>query len=112
MASQRPTWLTLARSEPLAVPGEQTLKGHFGVRHVVCTSSCTTGLILPLRCLSPGSHAIVSSLTFCATMHAIVWNNLIPLFADCHAFGPSTATLFDRRLHVEKKIWKTMLKRL
>ena len=64
---------------------EQALQDHFGVRHVVCTSSCTTGLILALRCLPPGSRVIVPSFTFCATVHAIAWNNLVPVFVDCDA---------------------------
>lgn len=74
---------------------EHALQEHLGVRHVVCTSSCTTGLILALRCLPAGSEVIVPSFTFCATVHATVWNNLIPVFADC---DPQTFNINPERV--------------
>lgn len=74
---------------------EQALGEHFGVNHVVCTSSCTTGLILALRGLPRGSEVIVPSFTFCATVHAIVWNGLLPVFVDC---DPDTFNISPQRV--------------
>ncbi len=53
-----------------------------GARHAVALSSCTAGLMLALRGLDPGAAVIVPSFTFMATVAAVVWNGLRPIFAD------------------------------
>lgn len=61
-----------------------------GVKYSVAVSSCTSGLALVLRALDLTGEVIIPSFTFFATGHAVVWNGLTPVFADCH---PDTWTL-------------------
>jgi len=53
------------------------------VEHCVALSSCTAGLMLLGRCLDLSGEVILPSLTFFASGHALLWNNLEPVFADC-----------------------------
>ena len=53
------------------------------VEHCVAVSSCTSGLMLSARCLGLQGEVILPSLTFFASGHALLWNNLEPVFADC-----------------------------
>ncbi len=69
---------------------EQTLAEYIGVRHCIAVSSCTSGLMLVLRAGNLGGEVIVPSFTFAATAHAVAWNGLRPIFADC---DPETLTL-------------------
>jgi dTDP-4-amino-4,6-dideoxygalactose transaminase len=61
---------------------EQGVADYCGVREAVAVSSCTSGLILSLRCLEVKGAAVLPSYTFFATAHACLWNNLRPVFAD------------------------------
>jgi dTDP-4-amino-4,6-dideoxygalactose transaminase len=54
-----------------------------GVRHCVAVSSCTSGLLLVLRALDLDGEVILPSFTFFATGHAVLWNRLRPVFAEC-----------------------------
>lgn len=56
-----------------------------GVRHSVAMSSATSGLMLLIRALNlpPDSEVITPTFTFAATAHALLWNNLKPVFCDC-----------------------------
>jgi len=56
---------------------------YLGVKHAVAVSSCTAGLMLVLRCLDISGDVLVPSFTFFASVHAIVWNGLNPVFIDC-----------------------------
>ncbi len=53
------------------------------VKYCVAVSSCTSGLMMVLRALGLTGQVIVPSFTFFATAHAILWNGLRPVFADC-----------------------------
>jgi dTDP-4-amino-4,6-dideoxygalactose transaminase len=53
------------------------------VKCCVAVSSCTSGLMMVLRALGLSGEVIVPSFTFFATGHAILWNGLRPVFADC-----------------------------
>lgn len=63
-----------------------------GAKHAVALSSCTAGLMLVPRALGlqPGSEVVVPSFTFAATGQALLWNGLVPVFADCL---PGTCTM-------------------
>jgi dTDP-4-amino-4,6-dideoxygalactose transaminase len=54
-----------------------------GVRHCVAVSSCTSGLMLAMKALGLQGEVILPSFTFFATGHAVLWNGLTPVFADC-----------------------------
>src|SRR6266404_9332006 len=54
------------------------------VKYCVAVSSCTSGLMMVLRALGLTGEVIVPSFTFFATGHALLWNGLRPVFADCN----------------------------
>lgn len=60
------------------------------VKHVVAVSSCTSGLMLVIRALELSGEVILPSFTWASTGHAVVWNGLMPVFAD---ISPTTYTL-------------------
>src|SRR6185503_17532544 len=45
-------------------------------------SSCTTGLMLTYKCLGLTGDVVVPSFTFMATVSALEWAGLRPVFAD------------------------------
>jgi dTDP-4-amino-4,6-dideoxygalactose transaminase len=61
---------------------EEAVAGHLGVKHAVAVSSCTTGLMLTYRGLGLTGEVVVPSFTFMATVSALVWAGLRPVFAD------------------------------
>jgi dTDP-4-amino-4,6-dideoxygalactose transaminase len=61
---------------------EEAVAEHLGVRHAVAVSSCTTGLMLTYKCLGLTGEVVVPSFTFMATVSALVWAGLRPVFAD------------------------------
>jgi dTDP-4-amino-4,6-dideoxygalactose transaminase len=60
------------------------------VPQVVMMQSCTAGLMLVLRALKITGEVIVPAFTWTATAHAVMWNGLVPVFAD---ITPGTYTL-------------------
>lgn len=69
---------------PLSRRLESKLAQLTGARHVVCLSSCTTGLELTLSALElpPGSKIALPSFTFAATGTAILRTGHEPIFCD------------------------------
>jgi dTDP-4-amino-4,6-dideoxygalactose transaminase len=61
---------------------EEAIMKHIGGRFAVAMSSCTSGLILTFRALRVRGQVVLPSFTFSATGHALLWNNLEPVFAD------------------------------
>jgi dTDP-4-amino-4,6-dideoxygalactose transaminase len=61
---------------------EHAIARHLGVKHAVGVSSCTSGLMLTYRGLGLRGEVIVPSFTFMATVSALVWCGLRPVFAD------------------------------
>lgn len=63
---------------------EKAMAEYKGVRHAVAVNSCTAAL--HLSCLTsglrPGDEVITSSLTFCATVNAIIHSGATPVLAD------------------------------
>lgn len=63
---------------------EERVQEYAGVRHAIAVSSCTAGLMLGLQALEVRKpRVVVPSFTFPATAHAVTWNGLTPVFADC-----------------------------
>src|SRR5512135_2168758 len=56
-----------------------------GANHAVAVSSCTSGLILAFAAMdfSDGAEVVVPSFTFAATVEALIWNRLVPVYVDC-----------------------------
>jgi dTDP-4-amino-4,6-dideoxygalactose transaminase len=61
---------------------EAAVADHLGTRQALAVSSCTTGLMLTYRGLGLTGEVIVPSFTFMATVSALVWAGLTPVFAD------------------------------
>lgn len=67
---------------PYLAEFERDVASHLGVRNAVALSSCTTGLMLTFKALGLTGEVVVPSFTFMATVSAIVWAGLTPVFAD------------------------------
>jgi len=77
---------------------EEAVARKVGVRHAVAVSSCTSGLILAVRALALTGEVIVPSFTFAATVHALAWNGIVPVFCDSE---PGTLNLDPRKVEVK-----------
>jgi dTDP-4-amino-4,6-dideoxygalactose transaminase len=69
---------------------EEAVAAHLGVKHAIAVSSCTSGLMLAYRGLDLQGEVVVPSFTFMATVSALVWIGLRPVFADVN---PGTTNL-------------------
>ena len=71
---------------------EQAVVKFTGASNAVMLSSCTSGLILAYKAMDfpSGSEVILPSFTFAATVQAILWNGLVPVYVDCL---PGTMTI-------------------
>jgi dTDP-4-amino-4,6-dideoxygalactose transaminase len=67
---------------PFSQELEQRFSKLLRVKHSLCVSNATTGLLLLLNTLPKGSEVLVPSFTFLPTVQAILWNSLIPVFVD------------------------------
>lgn len=67
---------------PYLAAFERKVAEHLGVREAVAVSSCTAGLMLTYQALGLKGDAIVPSFTFMATVHALHWNGVRPVFVD------------------------------
>lgn len=84
VARLRPSYESGALTNgPLVRELEEHLAQRLGVAHVVAVSSCTAGLLLTLQALEIAGGVVLPSFTFSATAHAVAWNGLQPLFAEC-----------------------------
>ncbi len=61
---------------------EQKTAAYLGVKHCVAVSTCTAGLMLVLKGFGLKGEVIIPSFTFTATGHPVLWNGLVPVFAD------------------------------
>lgn len=64
---------------------EKAAAEHLRVSHALAVSSCTTGLMLTYRGLGLTGDVVVPSFTFMATVSAMQWAGLRPVFADVDA---------------------------
>ncbi len=74
---------------------EEAAAEYLGVKHAIAVSSCTSGLILSMQAMGLEGETVLPSFTFSATGHAVLWNRLTPVFADCdrgtHQLDPDAA---------------------
>ncbi|MBI4362107.1 MAG: DegT/DnrJ/EryC1/StrS family aminotransferase [Euryarchaeota archaeon] len=79
-----PLWESgLITNSTLVKKFEEESRAYLGANHAVALASCTSGLILSLKRLGLRGDVVVPSFTFSATAHALAWNGLRPVFADC-----------------------------
>ena len=64
---------------------EEEARRFTGTQYAVAVSSCTAGLMMALSALrlARGAEVVVPSFTFAATVEAVVWNGLTPVYVDC-----------------------------
>jgi dTDP-4-amino-4,6-dideoxygalactose transaminase len=65
---------------------ENTIAKHLNVKHAIAVSSCTSGLMLTYRGLNLSGDVVVPSFTFMATISALIWSGLRPIFADVNPY--------------------------
>lgn len=73
-------WLT--NNGPFHKELEDKLADYLGVKHVALFSNGTLALLIALKALDIKGEVITTPFTFVATAHALLWNNLKPVFAD------------------------------
>lgn len=61
---------------------EKAVAAYIGVKECVAVANCTSGLILSFKALGIRGKVVVPAFTFMATAHALLWNNIEPVFAD------------------------------
>jgi dTDP-4-amino-4,6-dideoxygalactose transaminase len=69
---------------------EKAVAERLGVRHAIAVSSCTSGLMLVYRGMGLQGQVVAPSFTFMATISALTWCGLEPVFAEV---DPETTTL-------------------
>ena len=85
----------LANHGPFVQELEQRIADLTGARHCIAVSNGTIGLELAIRALKLQGEVIVPSWTFVATVHALQWHGLTPIFCDIdpqtHNIDPNCA---------------------
>jgi len=61
---------------------ERRMAQYLGVAETVAVSSCTSGLLLALKCSELQGEVILPSFTFSVTGHVLAWNGLRPVYVD------------------------------
>jgi len=62
---------------------EERVRDHIKIDHCVAVSSCTGGMMLLFKAAQLTGEVVVASFTFTATVGALLWAGLEPVFADC-----------------------------
>lgn len=78
-------WLT--NDGPNVRAFETEIAQYLGVRHCVAVSNATIGLQIAIAALGLSGEVIVPAFTFPATVHALAWQGITPVFCDV---DPST----------------------
>lgn len=86
-------WLT--NNGPLLCEFESGLKEYLKVQNLHAVTSGTIGLQLALKSLPAGSEVITTPFSYVATTSALVWEGLIPVFAD---ISPESLNIDPKRV--------------
>lgn len=73
-------WLTNAG--PFHQKFEEALRTHLEVEHLALFNNGTMALVVALQALGVKREVITTPYSFVATSHALLWNNLTPVFVD------------------------------
>ncbi|GAB5525861.1 MAG: dTDP-4-amino-4,6-dideoxy-D-glucose aminotransferase VioA [Roseivirga sp.] len=84
VASLRKIWDSkyLTNMGPFHHEFEDKLSSYLGVEHLSLFSNGTLALLTALQVLEVKGEVITTPYTFVATAHALIWNNLTPVFCD------------------------------
>ncbi|WP_051424603.1 DegT/DnrJ/EryC1/StrS aminotransferase family protein [Pseudomonas sp. URMO17WK12:I4] len=78
---------------PLTRQLEQALEARLGVRHAICVTNATIGLMMAADALGLRGKVITPAFSFIATSQSLTWAGLEPLFCDVdpltHQLDPS-----------------------
>lgn len=85
----------LSNSGPLERELEQRICEKLGVPHCVAMCNATVALEILIRALNLRGEVIVPSFTFVATVHALQWQQITPVFCD---IDPLTHNLDPRKV--------------
>ena len=67
---------------PLTIELESRLQAFLGVRHVVCVSNATIGLMMVAEAMQLRGKVILPAFTFAASAQSLSWTGLEPVFCD------------------------------
>ncbi len=81
-------WLT--NNGPFHSEFEGALREYLGVDHLALLSNGTIALVVALQALRVTGEVITTPYSFVASAHALLWNNIEPVFVD---IDPRTLTL-------------------
>lgn len=90
-------WFT--NNGPLVQEFERRIADWLGVKHCVCVCNATIGLEIAIRAAGLKGEVLVPSYTFIATVHALQWQEITPVFAD---IDPATHNL--NPIQIERNI--------
>lgn len=76
-------WLT--NDGPCVESFEREVARRVGVKHCIATTNGTLALELAARGLGMHGEVIVPAFTFVATVHAVRWQGMVPVFCDIRA---------------------------
>jgi dTDP-4-amino-4,6-dideoxygalactose transaminase len=74
---------------PLTQELEQKLGHFFGVRHALCMTNATIGLLITAAAMEVKGKVLTPAYTFVATGQSLLWAGLVPVFCDV---DPDTLT--------------------
>ncbi|MGK5015846.1 aminotransferase class I/II-fold pyridoxal phosphate-dependent enzyme [Janthinobacterium sp. HLS12-2] len=70
---------------PLTAQLEARLQDFLGVRHVICVSNATIGLMMAAEAMQLRGKVILPAFTFVASAQSLSWTGLEPVFCDADA---------------------------
>lgn len=74
---------------------EEALRDYLGVKHICLFNNGTIALLVAIKALALDGEVITTPYSFVATSHALLWNNLTPVFVD---IDPSTFNLDSSKI--------------
>ena len=74
---------------------EEALCSHLGVKQVSLFSNGTIALLTALQALDISGEVITTPFSFIATSHALLWNNITPVFVDV---DPETLNMDPKKI--------------
>lgn len=77
----------LSNGGPYLLEFEKRIADYLGVEHCVAVCNATTGLQMAIRALGMKREVIVPSFTFIASVHALAWQGIDPVFCDVDPFN-------------------------
>lgn len=72
----------LTNNGPFHQELERELARYLGVEHISLFNNCTIALVTALQALDVTGEVITTPYSFVATSHALLWNNIEPVFVD------------------------------